>query len=255
MGRIISITNQKGGVGKTTTAINIGAALKMLGKRILLIDMDPQGGLAIGLGIDPYSINESIYDVIVENLDINKIILETKSGLYIAPSNIDLCGADIQLHRRDDGAFRLRNSIKNIANNYDYILIDSPPSLGILTINVLAAAKEVLIPIACEYYSLRALRFLLDSIDDIKKYSINPDLSILGVVLTFYDVRTLHSKEITGEIKESLKGKYKVFNSIIRHTVRFKESPIIGRSILYYAPNNPSAIAYKNLAKEIEEVK
>jgi len=119
---------------------------------------------------------------------------------------------------------------------------------------VLAAAKEILIPIACEYYSLRALRFLLDSILDVKSY-VNLKIKVLGIVFTFYDVRTLHSKEITSEIKESLKGKYRVFNSIIRHTVRFKESPIIGRSILYYAPNNPSAIAYKNLAKEIEEVK
>lgn len=254
MGRIISITNQKGGVGKTTTVINLGAALKEIGKNVLLIDMDPQGGLGIGLGVEPESINKSIYDVILDNNNIDEIVVETKSGLYLAPSNIDLCGAELELLSKDRWAFKLKNSIKNITDKYDYIFIDTPPSLGVLTINVLAAAKEVLIPIACEYYSLRALRFLLDSISDVKNY-VNPEIKVLGIVFTFYDVRTIHSKEIVNEIRESLKGKYKVFNSVIRHTVRFKESPMIGRSILYYAPNNPSALAYRNLAKEIEEVK
>ncbi len=254
MGRIISVTNQKGGVGKTTTVINLGAALKEMGKNVLLIDMDPQGGLGIGLGVEPESINKSIYDVILENIDIGEIVIETKSGLYLAPSNIDLCGAELELLSKDKWAFKLKNSIKNITDKYDYILIDTPPSLGVLAINVLAAAKEVLIPIACEYYSLRALKFLLDSISDVKNY-VNKEIKVLGIVFTFYDVRTLHSKEIANEIREALKGKYKVFNSVIRHTVRFKESPMIGRSILYYAPNNPSALAYRNLAKEIEEVK
>ena len=253
MGRIISVTNQKGGVGKTTTVINLGAALKEIGKNLLLIDMDPQGGLGIGLGVEPESINKSIYDVILDNIDIGEIVIETKSGLFLAPSNIDLCGAELELLSKDRWAFKLKNSIINIADKYDYILIDTPPSLGVLAINVLAAAKEVLIPIACEYYSLRALKFLLDSISDVKNY-VNPKIKVLGIVFTFYDVRTLHSKEIVNEVKEALKGKYKVFNSLIRHTVRFKESPMIGRSILYYAPNNPSALAYRNLAKEIEEV-
>lgn len=251
MGRIISVTNQKGGVGKTTTVINLGAALKETGKSVLLIDMDPQGGLGIGLDVEPESINKSIYDVILDNIDINKIVVETKSGLYLAPSNIDLCGAELELLSKDKWAFKLKNSIINIAYKYDYILIDTPPSLGVLAINVLAAAKEVLIPIACEYYSLRALKFLLDSISDVKNY-VNKEIKVLGIVFTFYDVRTLHSKEVANEIREALKGKYKVFNSVIRHTVRFKESPMIGRSILYYAPNNPSALAYRNLAKEIE---
>ncbi len=251
MGRIISVTNQKGGVGKTTTVINLGAALKEIGKNILLVDMDPQGGLGIGLGVEPESINKSIYDVILENIDIGEIVVETKSGLFLAPSNIDLCGAELELLSKDKWAFKLKDSIKNIADKYDYILIDTPPSLGVLAINVLAAAKEVLIPIACEYYSLRALKFLLDSISDVKNY-VNKEIKVLGIVFTFYDVRTLHSKEVANEIREALKGKYKVFNSVIRHTVRFKESPMIGRSILYYAPNNPSALAYRNLAKEIE---
>ncbi len=254
MGRIISITNQKGGVGKTTTVINLGAALKEIGKNVLLIDMDPQGGLGIGLGVKTESINKSIYDVILENIDIGEIVVETKSGLYLAPSNIDLCGAELELLSKDRWAFKLKNSIKKITDKYDYILIDTPPSLGVLAINVLAAAKEVLIPIACEYYSLRALKFLLDSISDVKNY-VNKEIKVLGIVFTFYDVRTLHSKEVANEIREALKGKYKVFNSVIRHTVRFKESPMIGRSILYYAPNNPSALAYRNLAKEIEGVK
>jgi len=254
MGRVIGITNQKGGVGKTTTVINIGSALKEMGKKVLLIDMDPQGGLAIGLGVSPELLEKSIYDVVIDDLDINEITIKTKSGLSLAPSNIDLCGAELELHKINKGAFRLKNSIKNIENDYDYILIDSPPSLGILTINVLAASKEVLIPIACEYYSLRALKFLFDSISDIKKFNINRNLKVLGIFFTFYDVRTLHSKEVVSEIRKALKGKYRVFNSIIRHTVRFKESPMIGRSILYYAPNNLSAKAYINLAKEIEEV-
>ncbi|MBA7491735.1 hypothetical protein ES702_02283 [subsurface metagenome] len=254
MGRIISVTNQKGGVGKTTTVINLGAALKEIGKNVLLIDMDPQGGLGIGLGVEPESINKSIYDVILENIDIKEIVIETKSGLFLASSNIDLCGAELELLSKDKWAFKLKNSIKNITDKYDYILIDTPPSLGVLAINVLAAAKEVLIPIACEYYSLRALRFLLDSISDVKNY-VNKEIKVLGIVFTFYDVRTIHSKEVANEIREALKGKYKVFNSVIRHTVRFKESPMIGRSILYYAPNNPSALAYRNLAKEIEGVK
>lgn len=254
MGSIISVTNQKGGVGKTTTVINLGAALKEIGKNVLLIDMDPQGGLGIGLGVEPESINKSIYDVILDSIDIKEIVVETKSGLYLAPSNIDLCGAELELLSKDRWAFKLKNSIKNITEKYDYILIDTPPSLGVLTINVLAAAKEVLIPIACEYYSLRALKFLLDSISDVKNY-VNKEIKVLGIVFTFYDLRTLHSKEVANEIREALKGKYKVFNSVIRHTVRFKESPMIGRSILYYAPNNPSALAYRNLAKEIEGVK
>jgi len=254
MGRIISVTNQKGGVGKTTTVINLGAALKEMGKNVLLVDMDPQGGLGIGLGVEPESINKSIYDVILDSIDIKETIVETKSGLYLVPSNIDLCGAELELLSKDKWAFKLKDSIKNVTKKYDYILIDTPPSLGVLTINVLAAAKEVLIPIACEYYSLRALKFLLDSISDVKNY-VNKKIKVLGIVFTFYDVRTLHSKEVVNEIREALKGKYKVFNSVIRHTVRFKESPMIGRSILYYAPNNPSALAYRNLAKEIEEVK
>lgn len=216
--------------------------------------MDPQGGLGIGLDVEPESINKSIYDVILDNIDIKEIVVETKSGLYLAPSNIDLCGAELELLSKDKWAFKLKNSIKNITDKYDYILIDTPPSLGVLAINVLAAAKEVLIPIACEYYSLRALKFLLDSISDVKNY-VNKEIKVLGIVFTFYDVRTLHSKEVANETREALKGKYKVFNSVIRHTVRFKESPMIGRSILYYAPNNPSALAYRNLAKEIEEVK
>lgn len=253
MTRVIAITNHKGGVGKTTTVINLGDALKEMGKNVLLIDMDPQGGVEIGLGVDPNSVNKSIYDVLSENFDINNIIIETKSGLKIAPSNNDLCGAELELFFSDYKAFTLKNSINNLTDKYDYILIDSPPSLGVLSLNVLTAAKEVLIPMSCEYYSLRTLKFLLDSINDVKE-KLNPEIKVLGILLTFYDIRTLHSKEVAHEIKDALKGRYRVFNSVIRHTVRFKESPVIGRSILYYAPENPSALAYKNLAKEIEEV-
>ncbi|MFH1824619.1 MAG: AAA family ATPase [Candidatus Firestonebacteria bacterium] len=249
MGKIIAITNQKGGVGKTTTAVNLSASIGVMEKKTLLIDMDPQGNATSGFGINPYSVKSSIYDCIIDNKPIQEIILKTEiQYLDIAPSNIDLTGAEIELVPLIARENRLKNVIVPIKDDYAYIFIDCPPSLGLLTVNTLTAADSVLIPIQCEYYALEGVSKLLNTIELVKK-SLNPNLEIEGVVLTMYDSRTTLSQQVSDEIKKYFKEK--VYNTIIPRNVRLSEAPSYGKPAILYDIRSTGSEAYLSLAKEV----
>jgi chromosome partitioning protein len=248
--RIIALANQKGGVGKTTSAITLGAALAELGQRILLVDFDPQGGCAIGLGIEPGSIEVSIYNALLDRTcDVDEVILKTTvPSLDLLPSNIDLAAAELLLVQEVAREQTLLRVLAPLRVKYDFMLIDCPPSLGLLTINALTAADGVIIPLECEYYALRGMALLMDSIDRVKE-RLNPRLQIDGIVATMFDPRTLHSREVHGRVKEAFGPR--VFETVIRKTVRFAEAPVAGEPILNYAPKSLGAMAYRNLAEEV----
>jgi len=249
MGRVIAIANQKGGVGKTTTAVNLSASISNIGKKTLLIDMDPQSNSTTAFGINPYDIKASIYDCIINNKPINEIILKTEiQFLEIAPSNIDLTGAEIELVPLIARESRLKNIIVPIKDNYDFIFIDCPPSLGLLTINTLTASDSVLIPIQCEYYALEGVSKLLNTIELIKK-NLNPNLEIEGVLLTMYDSRTTLSQQVGDEIKKYFKEK--VYNTIIPRNVRLSEAPSYGKPAILYDIKSAGSEAYLSLAREV----
>ena len=248
MARIITIFNQKGGVGKTTTVINLAAALGKLDQKILVIDIDPQGNATSGLGVDKLSLNLSTYDALINGVNLEKIILETSAeNVDILPSNVDLAGAEIELIEIDERELRLKKSIESIQDKYDYIFIDCPPSLGLLSINGLSASHSVLIPIQCEYYALEGVSQLMDTIILVKK-GLNPDLEIEGVVLSMFDGRTNLSIQVVDEVKKYFKGK--VYTSIIPRNVRLAEAPSYGLSIIDYDPKSKGAEAYMELAEE-----
>jgi chromosome partitioning protein len=248
--RIIALANQKGGVGKTTTAITLGAALAELGSRVLLVDFDPQGGCAIGLGYEPGSMDLSIYNALLDRTcDAGDVILKTTvPGLDLLPSNIDLAAAELLLVQEVAREQTLLRVLAPLRVKYDFILIDCPPSLGLLTINALTAADGVIIPLECEYYALRGMALLMDSIDRVKE-RLNPRLQIDGILATMFDPRTLHSREVHGRVKEAFGPR--VFETVIRKTVRFAEAPVAGEPILNYAPKSLGAMAYRNLAEEV----
>jgi chromosome partitioning protein len=251
MTHTIAISNQKGGTSKTTTAINLGGALADLGKKILLVDADPQGSLGVGFGIDVSRLEKTIYDVMVQGVKLETILRPVRDSIDLAPANIYLSVAELQLAgeiRRED---RLRNALTPVKDQYDFVLIDCPPSLGLLTINALSAADAVLIPMSCDYYSLVGVRLLLETIGRIQA-QLNPQLKILGVLPTRFDRRTLHAKEVLDEAREKLaKQKIKVFDTIIRETVRLKEAPIAGKTITEYQSKHPAADDYRVLAQEV----
>jgi chromosome partitioning protein len=249
-GRIIALANQKGGVGKTTSAITLGAALAELGQRILLVDFDPQGGCAIGLGFEPGLIEVSIYNALLDRTcDVDEVIIKTTvPGLDLLPSNIDLAAAELMLVQEVAREQTLLRVLAPLRVKYDFILIDCPPSLGLLTINALTAADGVIIPLECEYYALRGMALLMDSIDRVKE-RLNPRLQIDGILATMFDPRTLHSREVHGRVKEAFGPS--VFETVIRKTVRFAEAPVAGEPILNYAPKSLGAMAYRNLAEEV----
>jgi chromosome partitioning protein len=249
-GRIIALANQKGGVGKTTSAITLGAALAELGQRILLVDFDPQGGCAIGLGFEPGSIEVSIYNALLDRTcDVDEVIVETTvPGMDLLPSNIDLAAAELLLVQEVAREQTLLRVLAPLRVKYDFILIDCPPSLGLLTINALTAADGVIIPLECEYYALRGMALLMDSIDRVKE-RLNPRLHIDGILATMFDPRTLHSREVHGRVTEAFGPR--VFETVIRKTVRFAEAPVAGEPILKYAPKSLGAMAYRNLAEEV----
>jgi chromosome partitioning protein len=250
--RIVALANQKGGVGKTTTAINLATGLAELGERVLIVDFDPQGGCAIGLGIEPGGLDLSVYNALLDrSCDVEDVILKTSiPHVDLLPSNIDLAAAELMLVQEVAREQSLMRVLAPLRVEYDFMLIDCPPSLGLLTINALTAADGVIVPLECEYYALRGVALLMDSIDRVRE-RLNPRLQIDGIVATMYDGRTLHGKEVLQRVREAF-GR-RLFETVIRKTIRFAEAPVAGEPILTYAPASPGAHAYRQLAQEVME--
>ena len=251
MGKKIAIVNQKGGVGKSTTAVNLGACMAEKGKSVLLIDIDPQGNATSGVGIDKSNLEHSVYDVLIGGVAIRSVIRETNiEQLSILPANIDLAGAEIELVSMISRESCLTRIVEEIVNDFDYIFYDCPPSLGLLTVNALTAANSIIVPIQCEYYALEGLGQLVKTIDLVQN-NLNPDLKIEGVLLTMYDARTNLSQQVIEEVKKYFQEK--VYNTIIPRNVRLSEAPSFGKPIILYDPNSKGAIAYRDLAKEVAD--
>lgn len=250
MGRTIACANQKGGVGKTTTVVNLASLLALSGDRILLVDLDPQGNATSGLGIDRASLEHSSYDGIIDGLDLRQTIVRGSSdGVDVVPASIALAGAEVELAGAASRERRLRRLLEPLADGYDHIFIDSPPSLGLLTVNALTAADAVLIPLQCEYYALEGLTQLLATIDLVRDH-LNPRLAIDGVVLTMADGRTNLSADVEAEARRHLGGT--VYDTVIPRSVRLSEAPSHGRSIASYAPESRGGLAYAALAAEFK---
>lgn len=251
MGRIIAVANQKGGVGKTTTTINLSACLAEKGKRVLTIDADPQGNTSSGLGIDKNSISNTIYELIIGACSLEDCLQkDVFENLSVIPSNVNLAGAEIELIGIEDKEYILRNEIEKIRNNYDFIIIDCPPSLNTLTVNAMTTADTVLVPIQCEYYALEGLSQLVHTINLVKS-RLNPDLEIEGVVFTMFDARTNLSLQVVENVKENLKQT--IYKSIIPRNVRLAEAPSHGLPINIYDPKSAGADGYRALADEVIE--
>ena len=248
MGKIIAFSNQKGGVGKTTTCVNMAAYLSLAGKKVLLVDLDPQGNATTGLGFSKGALKKSVYNVVIEGEEVKDNVLETElKGLYLLPSNIDLAGAEVDLVYKKNRDRVLKAALDKAKGAFDYILIDCPPSLGLLTINALAAADSVIIPIQSEYYALEGLAQLMNSISLVKQH-LNPALDVDGVVLTMYDSRALISKQIADEIKKFFTRR--LFEIVVPRNVRLVEASSYGKPILLHDPKCTGARAYKALTME-----
>ncbi|WP_366923445.1 AAA family ATPase [Metallumcola ferriviriculae] len=251
MAKVIAIANQKGGVAKTTTAVNLGACMAELGKKVLLVDIDPQGNASSGLGISRVELEHCIYDVLINNMPPASVAKDTEiKGLTIIPATIQLAGAEIELVSAISREMKLKKAIKEIRQDYDFILIDCPPSLGLLTLNALTAADTLIIPIQCEYYALEGLGQLLNTVQLVQKH-LNPQLELEGVVLTMFDARTNLSIQVVDEVKNHFKGK--VFSSIVPRNVRLSEAPSHGKPVITYDPKSRGAEVYFELAKEVME--
>ena len=249
MGQTIACANQKGGVGKTTTVVNLGSYLALFGERVLIIDLDPQGNATSGLGFDRNSIERSIYDAIVDGVSLRELTLPGPvDELEVVPSTIALAGAEVELAPIEGRERRLSRLLAEVEADYDYILIDCPPSLGLLTVNALTAADSVLIPLQCEYYALEGLTQLLATLDLIRDH-LNPELDIKGVVLTMFDARTKLSADVANEVRRHL-GDH-VFKTVIPRNVRLSEAPSHGQPISRYAPDSTGALAYAALTNEL----
>ncbi|MBQ9954737.1 MAG: ParA family protein [Eggerthellaceae bacterium] len=247
--KILAIINQKGGVGKSTTAINLSAALGAMNKQVLLVDLDPQGNSSSGLGIEKGAVDHCIYDVLLNDVPIEQVIIpDVCPGLDVAPATINLAGAEVELVSEMARENRLKDAVGSMRGRYDFILIDCPPSLGLLTVNALVAADKLLIPIQCEFYALEGVTKLLDSMKRVKT-RLNPTLDIYGVLLTMYDNRTLLSKQVVDEVRGYF-GRV-VFNTMIPRTVKLSEAPSFGQPITEYDPKGKGSIAYIELAKEV----
>jgi chromosome partitioning protein len=247
--RILAIANQKGGVGKTTTSVNLGASLAELGYRVLVVDLDPQGNATTGLGVNARELNGSIYDVIMNDAAIEDCVEPTAlKNLFVAPATIDLAGAEIELVPAFSRELKLRRALHEIRDDYDYMIIDCPPSLGLLTVNGLAAADDVIVPIQCEYYALEGLSQLIRNVSLVQK-NLNPSLDVRGIVLTMYDARTKLADQVEQEVRKHF-GRT-VYQTVVPRTVRLSEAPSFGQPIIVFDPTSRGAVAYRELAKEV----
>jgi chromosome partitioning protein len=247
---VLALCNQKGGVGKTTTTINLGAALAEFGRRVLLVDFDPQGALSVGLGVNPMELDQTIYNTLMERtVTADDILLKTNvAGMDLLPSNIDLSAAEVQLVNEVAREQTLKRILEPMLEDYDVVLIDCQPSLGLLTINALTAADGVIVPLECEYFSLRGVALLIQTIDKVRE-RLNPQLELEGILATMYDRRTLHGREVLARVVQAFGDK--VFHTVVNRTIRFPETTVAGEPITSFAPTSAGAASYRDLAREV----
>ncbi|MPY99492.1 MAG: AAA family ATPase [Actinophytocola sp.] len=248
--RVLAMCNQKGGVGKTTSTINLGASLAEYGRKVLLVDFDPQGALSVGLGVQPHELDQTVYNAVMESsINVRDILHKTSiDGIDLLPSNIDLSAAEVQLVAEVGREHSLMRVLRPLLPEYDFVLVDCQPSLGLLTVNALTAADGVIIPLECEFFSLRGVALLMDTIDKVRE-RLNPSLDIVGILATMFDPRTLHSKEVISRVVEAFGDT--VFDTVINRTVRFPETTVAGEPITTWAPKSVGATAYRQLAREV----
>ena len=249
MGRVVAVANQKGGVGKTTTAINLSACLAEAGKMVLLVDFDPQSNCSSGLGVTADTVKVSMYDVVMGGVDIEGVLVGTEvGGLWLAPGSVDLVGVELELAEAPRREFRLRDALAEVRKSFDYVFIDCPPSLGLLTVNALVAADGVLVPIQCEYYALEGVSQLMSTIHLVQG-RLNAALDLEGVLLTMYDARTNLSNQVVDEVRRYFREK--VYKTVVPRSVRLSEAPSFGKSIISYDPHSRAAEVYRELAREV----
>lgn len=260
MGKVIAIANQKGGVGKTTTTFNLGAALEERGRSVLVVDLDQQGSLSMSSGLEPDELEQTVYNVLSNYADpkqkkplqFSEVVLESAApNMHIIPANIELAALDLELTRAYNREHVLRRALEPVRSSYDYILLDCPPSLGLIVVNALTAADEVLIPLQADYLATKGVRMLIDSIEAVKA-QLNPELKIAGILLTLADPRTSHTRQVIDTTREHFSEGVKVFESIIKMSVRLKEAPITGKSVLSYDSKSEAAAAYRQIAEELD---